>query len=204
MKNILIAFSIFCLIGCKKDIPIEGDLIHNGDIIFQTSISSQSKAIQLATHSKYSHCGIIYKINESWFVYEAIQPVQTTPLKEWIARGKNNEYVIKRLKNTSLLTPDVLNKMKKSGEEFNRKDYDIYFEWNNDRIYCSELVWKIYKEGANIEIGKLQHLKDFDLSHPVVKQKMTERYGNKLPLNEKVISPSSIYDSDLLYTVLKN
>lgn len=31
----------------------------NGDIIFQTSKSNQSKAIQLATDSKYSHMGII-------------------------------------------------------------------------------------------------------------------------------------------------
>lgn len=29
--------------------------IKSGDIIFQTSKSNQSKAIQLATHSKYSH-----------------------------------------------------------------------------------------------------------------------------------------------------
>src|SRR5437016_1986874 len=37
--------------------------IRTGDIIFQTSLSSQSKAIQLATHSEYSHCGIIFKEN---------------------------------------------------------------------------------------------------------------------------------------------
>lgn len=30
-----------------------------GDIIFQTSLSSQSQAIQLATHSDYSHTGMI-------------------------------------------------------------------------------------------------------------------------------------------------
>ena len=35
--------------------------IKNGDLIFQTSLSGQSKAIQLATDSKYSHCGLIYK-----------------------------------------------------------------------------------------------------------------------------------------------
>ena len=50
--------------GVKKDflkaekIKLEKK-IKNGDIIFQTSKSSQSKAIQLATNSKYSHMGII-------------------------------------------------------------------------------------------------------------------------------------------------
>lgn len=33
-----------------------------GDIIFQTSMSSQSQAIQLATHSPYSHMGVLFKI----------------------------------------------------------------------------------------------------------------------------------------------
>jgi hypothetical protein len=45
--------------GVKKDaVRLEnfklGQSIQNGDIIFQTSQSSQSKAIQLATDSKYS------------------------------------------------------------------------------------------------------------------------------------------------------
>ena len=34
-------------------------VLQNGDIIFQSSQSDQSIAIQLATHSKYSHMGIV-------------------------------------------------------------------------------------------------------------------------------------------------
>ena len=91
--------------------------IRNGDIIFQTSKSSQSKAIQIATKSKYSHMGIIYKEGDNYFVYEAIQPVKLTPFKSWIARGENQHYVIKRLKNAnSVLTPESLKKMKAIGE----------------------------------------------------------------------------------------
>ena len=56
--------------------------IKNGDLIFQTSLSSQSQAIQLATNSKYSHCGIVYIENGQFYVFEAIQPVKTTPLDE--------------------------------------------------------------------------------------------------------------------------
>ena len=33
----------------------------NGDLIFHISKSEQSEAIQLATKSEYSHCGLIYK-----------------------------------------------------------------------------------------------------------------------------------------------
>ncbi len=176
--------------------------IQNGDLIFQTSLSGQSMAIQLATKSKYSHCGIIYKYGDDFFVFEAIQPVKRTPLNKWIARGQEGKFVIKRLKNAAqILTHETLQKMKQVGDQFNGKNYDLTFEWSDDKIYCSELIWKIYQRATGIEIGKLEHLSDFDLSNEAVKKKMQERYGNKIPLDEIVISPASIFNSDLLVTV---
>ena len=181
------------------------DVFKEGDIIFQESQSAQSKAIQLATGSRYSHCGIIYKTGDDYFVYEAIQPVQTTPLDEWIARGKDGHYVVKRLKKAdSILTSKALAKMKDFGRQLTGKNYDLYFEWSHDRIYCSELVWKIYRSGTGVELGQLQQLKDFDLTSPAVQQKLKERYGNNIPKDEKVISPAAIFDSELLYTVVSN
>lgn len=179
----------------------------NGDIIFQTSTSEQSKAIQLATHSKYSHVGILYysEKKQDYFVFEAIQPVKETPLNEWIERGANKHYVVKRLiDRDNILTPKVLKSLKTFAKIYSGKDYDLYFEWNDNKIYCSELVWKMYKNAANIELGELQELGDFDLSDPLVKAKLTERYGENIPLNEKVISPSAIYNSDLLETIFEN
>jgi hypothetical protein len=37
-----------------------------------------------------------------------------------------------------------------------------------------------------------------------IKKKMKERYGNKIPMNEIVISPAAIFDSELLQTVKIN
>ena len=77
-----------------------------GDILFQVSTSGQGKAIQLATNSPYSHCGILFKDNNEWMVFEGVQPVKKTPLTEWIKRGQNNIVVSKRLKNADhILTP---------------------------------------------------------------------------------------------------
>lgn len=196
--------------GVKQDTPrfVENLLkneIRDGDIIFQTSTSGQSKAIQIATGSKYSHMGIIYKEGNEIFVYEAVQPVKLTLLKDWISRGENGHYVVKRLKNyENLLTPETLTKMKQVGEKFSGKDYDLYFEWSDSRIYCSELVWKIYKEAVGLEIGELEKLGDFNLTNKTVKQKLTERYGDNIPKDELVISPASMFNSNQLITVLKN
>ena len=89
-------------------------------------------------------------------------------------------------------------------ERFKDKDYDLYFEWSDEKIYCSELVWKIYKEALGIEIGELETLKDFDLSNEIVNKKVRERYGDNIPLDEKVISPAAMFNSDKLETVIVN
>ncbi|MDR3157978.1 MAG: YiiX family permuted papain-like enzyme [Zoogloeaceae bacterium] len=173
--------------------------IMEGDIIFQTSLSSQSRAIQLATKSRYSHMGIIFRENGEFHVFEAARTVRMTPLDEWIKRGKDEKYVIKRLRNANdILTAQTLTKLKKESKKFAGKSYDLTFGWSDEKIYCSELVWKIYKRGANIEIGKLQQLGDFDLSSAIVKAKLKERYGDNIPLNETVISPASMFESELL------
>lgn len=176
--------------------------LQSGDIAFQSSGSGQSSAVKLATHSIYSHCGILFVNKNVVLVYEAVQPVKITPFKEWIKHGDGSKYVVRRLKNSAaVLSPDVITKMKKEGNKYIGKNYDLYFGWSDDKIYCSELVWKIYKQGANIEVGKLQKLKDFDLSSKLVKETLKERYGDHIPLEELAVSPQNIFDSDLLETV---
>ena len=183
------------------------DLIHSGDLIFQTSLSGQSKAIQVATKSKYSHCGLIFKKendNQNWYVIEAVQPVKWTSLEKWIARGENGKYVIKRLKQDAILDKSKLLKLRGNAEKYLGKNYDLTFEWSDDKIYCSELLWKVYKTTTGIEIGKLQKLREFDLTNKIVKAKMKERYGDNLPLNELVISPKALFESTNLKTIQSN
>ena len=176
-------------------------MLHDGDIIFHESRSAQSRAIQLATKSRYSHMGILYRDGDRWFVYEAVQPVKLTPLDEWIRRGKDGHFVVKRLRDP--LAAATLRRMKAIGERYRGRGYDLYFEWSDERIYCSELVWKIYKQGAGIELGRLQKLREFDLSHPAVRAKMRERYGNRVPANEPVISPAAMFNAKELVEVVR-
>jgi uncharacterized protein YycO len=204
MKYILIfIFSWICIYSiysfAKNNNP---NTFLDGDIIFHASLSEQSKAIQLATRSTYSHCGIIFKQNNKHYVLEAIQPVSITPLEKWIERDEKKNYVVKRLKNRNeILNEAVIKKMHTEGQKYLGKNYDLTFEWSDDKMYCSELIWKIYKRTTGLEIGKLQQLKAFDLSHPAVKKKIDERYGKNIPLNDTVISPAAIFNSELLQTV---
>ena len=178
--------------------------LHNGDLIFHTSQSAQSQAIQLATHSPYSHCGVLYKNAGRWQVFEAVQPVKLTPLADWMARGQGGHFVVKRLRDAATaLTPGALANMRAAGALMLGHNYDLYFGWSDDRIYCSELIWKVYDRGLHRQLGALQHLRDFDLVNPAVQAKLRERYGSRLPLDETVISPASIFNSAELVTVLR-
>src|SRR6187431_2877016 len=100
---------LVALVGCAQD---AGYQPHNGDIVFQTSRSAQSLAVQLATKSPYSHMGIVYLRDGTPFVFEAVQPVKLTPLAAWVERGEKGRFVVKRLKDADArLTPAVLQKM---------------------------------------------------------------------------------------------
>ena len=202
MKKIVITLLVLLgLLGCRPSTEYQSQ---NGDIIFHTSKSSQCLAIQKATKSKYSHMGIIYLKQGTPFVFEAVGPVKFTPLRDWVARGKGKHYVVKRLANAGeVITTEAVNRMVEVGELFEDKPYDLYFEWSDDRIYCSELVWKVYKRALNLEIGELQTMAEFDLSDPLVQKKIRERFGNSVPKEETVISPAAIFASNLWITVYR-
>lgn len=216
--RLLIIICAFLIIGCnstenesvksKAESTIQKEEIsketafQNGDLIFHTSRSNQSQAIQIATNSQYSHMGIIYKEGNNYLVYEAVQPVKTTNLDDWIDRGENGKYVVKRLKNSEkYLSDDGIKRMKAIGQKYLGKDYDLRFEWSDNKIYCSELAWKIYKEAFNIEIGELEKIGDFDVSNQIVQKKVKERYGNDIPNDELIITPDRMFKSKKMITV---
>ncbi len=172
-----------------------------GDIVFHSSNSQQCEAVKAATGSEWSHCGIVLPRNGKLMVLEAVQPVQWEEIDAWKKRGEKDIIKVKRLNADSLITEDVIKKMVKYGEALVGKNYDIYFNWSNQEWYCSELVWKIYNDALKLEVGVRRPLKDYNLTHPLVKEIMQQRYGNSPPMDEMMISPGAIFDSQLLKDV---
>lgn len=164
-------------------------LLKEGDLIFQKSQSAQSSAIVEATGSEWSHVGIVIKNQEQWSVAEAIQPVTITPLLTWIQRGKNQEFKVFRypeLKDSMI--PALYTLLKKNLGT----NYDIYFEWNDERLYCSEFVHKVFRELTGSGVGQIQKMKDLNLEGPAVKELIRIRLtdlGKTLNLEEPVLTP---------------
>ncbi|WP_409477436.1 YiiX/YebB-like N1pC/P60 family cysteine hydrolase [Pseudobdellovibrio sp. HCB154] len=162
-----------------------------GDIIFHKSQSKQSKAIKEASQSEWTHVGILISKDGEWYVSEAIGPVVSTKLQDFINRGKDKEYKIYRFKYFDAISME--DKLLEAIQKQN-KAYDIYFEISDESTYCSELVYKAMLEVTGHEVGSVQQFKDLKLSGPqvkaLIKRRLTDK-GRVLDPEEPIITPAS-------------
>lgn len=173
----------------------------NGDIIFSKTKGTQAIAVEAATKSPWTHTAVIYLKDGKPMVLEAVQPVQIITLEAYLKRGGSlAKHEFKRVKDHSGFDQPTLAKSLTWAKKHVGKDYDGRFQWSDNTLYCSELVWKIYKEAADIELCPVKKVKDYNLEHPKVKALIEARFGsvNRLNKEEKVVAPSDIYNSKLL------
>ncbi|MES0491206.1 MAG: YiiX/YebB-like N1pC/P60 family cysteine hydrolase [Leptospirales bacterium] len=175
------------------------NIIKEGDIIFLASNSARAKAIQIASKSPYSHVGVVIRTGKSLMVFEAVQPVRFTSLNKFMARG--NLVLVKRLKNDNVMTDNKTKKFRALASNWAGKNYDGTYRWSDSRMYCSELVWKLYDRAFGIKLASLRRLSDYSLDHPVVRAALKRVYGKSIPYKQTVIAPGDLANSELLRVV---
>lgn len=184
---------------------VNDSIFKSGDIIFQTTLGNQSDLVSIATQSPFSHCGMIIQSDTNYFVLEANGQVKTTPLSDWKKQGKDERFVVMRFKDRNKYdSKDNADKARKTTQKFMGRPYDSKFLWGDDEIYCSELVWKFYKETIDVELCTPKKLSDFDLTNENVKAELVKRYGKNIPLDETIVAPSDIAASDKLEMIYSN
>ena len=173
------------------------ELLREGDIVFQRSRSAQAEAIALATGSDYTHVGIVVFDRDKPFVFEALRTVTVTPYARWVRRGRGGHVVVKRLAPAALSAVS-LERMREVGRELRGRPYDLEFRWDDERLYCTELVYKIYERGAGVRIGELRAIGDHNLNSPLVRKVLARR---GMPLDRRVLSPQAMFEDSELVTV---
>lgn len=161
---------------------------HNGDVVLQASKSERSALIRKASRSPYSHTGIIEVAKDGVFVIEAVQPVSRTPFAAWAKRGEGGKVTLIRAKNVDGALVVA------AAKSFLGKPYDAKYRWDDERIYCSELVVKAFEKGASLTVGKQEALTDLALTADEL------QLARQLQVSETLVTPGSLIDAQ--FTVL--
>jgi len=165
--------------------------LREGDFIFQHLPGKLLRVIADVTDSPYSHCGIIVKKDNQFYVLEAIGPVKVTPANEWIHRGIGSRITLVRLKEEYRQEiPDII----QAGYAYLNRPYDILYEWDDRKIYCSELIYKAAHDGAGIRLAEFKTLGEMNWQpHADFIREIT---GGDLPLDRMMITPHDLVVSD--------
>lgn len=168
--------------------------VKTGDVVLQTSTSSRSALIRRVSDSPYSHVGLVEVAKDGVFVIEAVQPVSRTPWKTWRARGAGGRVTVLRAKELDVQT---LGDVVAAAKAQLGKPYDARYRWDDERLYCSELVTKAFERGAGVSVGAQQQVKDLHLS------KADLALGPKLgiELEQTLVTPASLATDPRFATV---
>ena len=179
---------MFWLVSCA----LAAD-VRDGDLVFHHSDSAQSAFLEQATGSRWTHVGVVTIGRSGPEVLEAVEPVKLTPLATWAARASDGRIAIRRLARADeVLTVEIGATMRALGQRWLGGHYDSRFAWSDDRLYCSELVHKLFLV-AGVALGTPHPMRDFDLSNPAVRAAAEARFGLPLPLDEPVVAPVDVY-----------
>lgn len=178
-------------IPAEPRLPL-AQVLEDGDLMLHRSRSSQSTALRAATGSPYTHVGLAFHRDGGVFVLEAVQPVRWTPLAEWASRGEDGAVVALRLVDDARLASGGALRLRAEAERYLGRPYDGLFAWSDERIYCSELVFKAYRDALGVEVGRIQPMGSFDLTSPAVRALIQARAAGKVDLNEPVVAPSGL------------
>jgi len=203
MKRRIVTWIVGALLSASASLYASGHKefqLQEGDIVFSSSSLGQGEAIIAATESPYTHCGVVFKKDGELMVLEAVQPVGVVSIKDFIKRGRPEVFTALRLKST--VTPEAYRKAREWAQLQVGRDYDVRFGWGNKKLYCSELVWKIYQK-AGVQLCPPRKFRDYNLERPEVKKIIDQRFGgmDRVPMDEKVVAPSDLAASTLLMEV---
>jgi uncharacterized protein YycO len=155
--SILLILLLILLMSKNDPIKItEADnaQFENFDIILSKGNSFHSRLINLFNYSadNYSHVGVVIKEGNKAFVLHSTPDgtksngIRYDSLQTFVSLSNVNEYLILRYPDISPASQD---KVFAEFSKYKSKAYPFDYDFNNkdqSKIYCSELIWLIFKD----------------------------------------------------------
>ena len=178
LVTVLVSMLLFA--SCSNS--IDDTNLQEGDVVYIESQSSQSPYIKVGTMSKWTHCGVVVDTPQGLKVLEASKTVRLTSVEKFIGKAKNENWCVKRPKQK--LSKPI------SYRKYLGQPYDLEFKFDNGKMYCSELVWLVYKD-QGIELCKPRKVSSFVQTRiPKVKKLMNKR---NITMDQYAVAPVDLY-----------
>ena len=165
--------------------------VQEGDLVFQQMSGVLMDVVVDVMQNPYTHCGIVVRKPEGYYVLEAVGPVKETPFDLWVAQGVGQKIAVARLK--SQFRP-LVEEMIREGRSFIGRPYDPRYRWDDEHIYCSELIYKSFQRSSGLILADFVKLKD--LHWKKYEAFIRNLDGGNLPLERAMILPISLLRSD--------
>lgn len=157
-KIALICFLLTAFVDSIFAMKLESIKLKTGDIIFRKEDSFLSDRFEKLDGRGYSHTGVIYIIDKKIYVLhierdDSKKDLKIVPIKQYLKYA--TRYKIERL--IRRYSAESINKNIQKIIKINPK-FDFKFDLNSDdKMYCTELVFKLYKNSFGIELTKERH-----------------------------------------------
>lgn len=158
-----------------------------GDVVLQSLPRGELvDAIEGVTGSRWSHCGIILYEHHTWWVAESIGRVRKTFLPLWIIRGRGGSFEALRPREQ---LADIA-ALHTALDHYMGRPYDFHYASGDNEIYCSELVFDVFRDAFGLQVGDWQRLQDLNWQ-PYERFIRWSEEGT-VPLERKIITPISL------------
>ncbi|MEE9349952.1 MAG: YiiX/YebB-like N1pC/P60 family cysteine hydrolase [Flavobacteriaceae bacterium] len=199
--NSIRVFIVLSLLYCNEE---QSKKLQTGDLLFQDlNCGDLCNAIENATLGKngerFSHIGIVSVEGNEIFVYEAYDGVSKTPIAKFLKRdlklNENSSVVIGRLKES--FQKFIPNAIKEADKRIGLP-YDDAFKLNNNKYYCSEFIYDIFKNDEKLifKIKPMTFVNQKTGKTDIVWKTYFEKQKLPIPEGELGCNPIEYYESE--------
>lgn len=184
-RRILVLFFVFVSL---KTLALPLSDLQTGDIILLDMDCFSCELIENETGGPFSHSGIVLKLGSQVYVAQSLGSVHHIPLQAFLGYSNKVPHVIR---------PKHINfsKKRKLLENYKRKylgmDFDHDYVWDDEKLYCSEFIYKLLKS-----VYAIEKFKPTPMTYDKNPKGWEIYFGGKLPPSGKLgLSPNDFFFS---------
>ena len=95
-------------------------------------------------------------------------------------------------------------RIKQVTTRFESKKTDPELQWSDERLYSSELVWKVYHEALGVKLCELREIDSYQPTGGLSRYILQMQNGYQNSFTDRVVSPDDIFHSDKLFEVIRD